>query len=64
MGIVKDINIINNKISVVFAFPFPNIPIVELLVNSGSKTVLENGFEFNHRIVLMSEDEKSKFMQL
>jgi|LGVD01.1.fsa_nt_gb ATP-binding protein involved in chromosome partitioning len=64
LGIVKNINIIENKTTVVFAFPFPNIPIAEQLVNSVSKHVLNNGSQFDHKIVLMTENEKSKFMQL
>ena len=64
LGIVKDINIIENSISVVFAFPFPNIPIAEQLVKLVSIPILENGFEFDHNIVLMNESEKSSFMRL
>ena len=36
----------------------------EQLVNSVSKHVLNNGSQFDHKIVLMTENEKSKFMQL
>lgn len=64
LGIVKSINITETKTTVVFAFPFPNIPIAEQLINSVSEHVLSNGTQFEHEIVLMTEQEKAKFMQL
>jgi len=36
LGIVTDVELIDDKVKVVFAFPFPNIPIAEALISSVS----------------------------
>ena len=64
LGIVKDIKVIDNTVNVTFAFPFPNIPIADKLVNSVANPLSNLGYEFNHSIVMMDEDEKDKFMEL
>jgi len=64
LGIVKDIEINESEATVIFAFPFPNIPIAEILVNSVAKPIISNGINFNYRIVLMTNEEKNKFLEL
>jgi len=64
LGIVKDINLNENLATVVFAFPFPNIPIAEQLINSISAPIKSLGLDFNHSITLMTEEEKSTFMKM
>ena len=64
LGMVKDIKTEDNKVSAVFAFPFPNIPIADQLVNSIANPVKNLGFEFSHEIVIMTEEEKQKFLKL
>ena len=64
LGLVKDIKTEENKVSAVFAFPFPNIPIAEQLINSIANPVKNLGYEFSHEIVIMTEDEKQTFLKL
>jgi predicted Fe-Mo cluster-binding NifX family protein len=64
LGIVKDIDINDNKVEVVFAFPFPNIPIADQLINSVKEPVINLGAEFSYEVVIMTEEEKQEFLRL
>jgi metal-sulfur cluster biosynthetic enzyme len=64
LGIVKDVEVNDNVVSVTFAFPFPNIPIADQLINSISAPIVSLGFDFKHSIVIMTEEEKGKFMRM
>lgn len=64
LGIAKDIKISDNKVEVLFAFPFPNIPIADQLINSVKEPVTKLGAEFDFQVVTMTEEEKQKFLQL
>lgn len=64
LGIVKDIEIVDNKVNVTFAFPFPNIPIADQLINSIKKPVTNLGAEFNFQVVIMTEEERQSFLKL
>ena len=64
LGIVRDLNINENSAEVIFAFPFPGIPIADALVNSISKPIIANGIEFKYKIDLMTMEEKDKFMKM
>ena len=56
LGILKDIEISGNMVTITLALPFPNIPIVEPL----SSYDMEIGVE----TVLMTEQEKQRFLDL
>ncbi len=64
LGIVKDIDLNENLVTITFAFPFPNIPIAGQLVNSISMPIQSLGFDFKYKIVVMTEEEKIKFMEM
>jgi len=64
LGIVTNVELIENKVTVVFAFPFPNIPIAGALINSIAQPVNEMGLEFEYSIRTMTDEEKNKFLQL
>jgi metal-sulfur cluster biosynthetic enzyme len=64
LGIVKDVKLIDNVANVVFAFPFPEIPIGEQLIYSIYEPIKALGVDFNYDVVTMTEEEKAKFMQL
>ncbi len=64
LGIVKEVDLKENTASVIFAFPFPNIPIANQLIKSISAPIESLGIDFEHSIVIMSEDEKNKFMKM
>ena len=56
--------LIDNEIVLVFAFPFPNIPIADQLINSVKTAVEPLGLNLQHSIRTMDEEEKAMFMQL
>ena len=64
LGILTDIQFIDNKVKAIFAFPFPRIPIAEKLISSVEITLgnFNIGFEYSTR--LMSEHEKQNFLKL
>lgn len=64
LGIVKDVKVTDEKVEVIFAFPFPNIPIGEQLINSVRIPVTNLGAAFDYQVVIMTEEEKQKFLQL
>lgn len=64
LGIVNDVELNDNKVSVVFAFPFPNIPIADTLVNSIARPIKSMGLDFDYKIRIMTEEEKRRFLQL
>ncbi len=64
LGIVSKIDLIENTVEVVFAFPFPDIPIADTLINSISEPVKALGLDFKYSTRVMSDDEKALFMQL
>lgn len=64
LGIAKEIKISDKKVKVTFAFPFPNIPIGDQLINSIKIPVTNLGVEFDDQVVIMTEEERQKFLQL
>ena len=64
LGMVKNIEITDNSINLTFAFPFPNIPIAEALINSIEMPLKNIGYNLEYDIVLMTEKEKLKFLQM
>jgi len=66
LGILKSImlNSEENTLFAIFAFPFPNIPIANALIDSILNPVTDLGFDFKHEVVLMTEDEKNRFLEL
>jgi len=64
LGIVKDVKVTDEKAEVTFAFPFPNIPIADQLINSIRNPVTNLGAAFDYQVVIMTEDERQKFLQL
>jgi len=64
LGIVKDIIIEEENAKVIFALPFRNIPIINDLIFLVSQPIMNLGLSFEYETVLMTEEEKAKFMQL
>jgi metal-sulfur cluster biosynthetic enzyme len=64
LGIVKDVKVTDEKAEVTFAFPFPNIPIASQLINSVKLPVVNLGVVFDYQIVIMTEDERQRFLEL
>ncbi|NCF75541.1 MAG: DUF59 domain-containing protein [Xanthomonadaceae bacterium] len=65
LGIIKNINIKNDLVLVVLAFPFLGIPIKEDLINIVKKSIwsLNKDIKVKTKIVEMNEEEKNKFME-
>jgi len=64
LGIIRSVELNGNDAIVTFAFPFPNIPIANQLVNSISQPIEKLGVNFDFAIVIMTEEEKEKFMKM
>jgi len=64
LGIVTDIKLVENKVSLVFAFPFPNIPIANQLIQSIEEPVSQMGLEFEYTARVMNNQERQQFLQL
>lgn len=64
LGIIKDVMLKNGKAKILFKFPFPNIPIEDILINSTAEPILARGVEFEYEIQLMNEEEKQNFLMM
>jgi len=64
LGIVKGVDLIDNIAKITFAFPFPNIPIANTLINLISNQIEAIGVGFQYEIVLMTEEERINFMEM
>ena len=64
LGVVQTVEVENNKAKVTFAFPFANIPIADMLINSVKQPIINLGAEFEGSLVLMTEEEKQRFLML
>ena len=64
LGIVASVELIENKVSVVFVFPFPKIPIADVLINSIAQPIHEMSLEFEYSVRIMNDEERNRFLQL
>ncbi len=64
LGIVKHVSTDEDIVYVTFAFPFPNIPIADTLIQSISGPLEEMGAEVRVDMVLMTEAEKQRFLEM
>lgn len=64
LGIIKDIEIEDNTVSLKFVFPFPNIPIADALFDSIKIPLNNIGYTLFSDVILMTEEERAKFMQM
>lgn len=64
LGIVTDIDLDDNIVSLEFAWPFAKIPIKDQLVNSIEKVVADLGLKLSYTERIMDSTEKNEFMIL
>jgi len=64
LGIIREYHFEGNNVSVTFAFPFPNIPIKDMLVGSVAGPVKSLGYSMDYKIDVMTDQERNDFMQL
>lgn len=64
LGIVKNIEIKTGKVIITMAFPFPNIPIEDYLVDNVRESIEEIDAAVEIETVVMSKEELQKFLAL
>ncbi len=64
LGIVKGIEVTGGRVKVTFAFPFPNIPIKDMLIESIRAPITGLGLEMEEEIVVMTPDELQRFLEM
>ena len=64
LGIVKSIEVKNEKVLITMAFPFPNIPIEDYLVDSVRESIEEIDKTVEIETVVMTKEELLKFLAL
>ena len=63
LGIIADVKLKENKVFVVFAFPFPTIPIADEIIQSVKHRVRSLSFSFSYKVRIMNEVEKVRFLK-
>jgi metal-sulfur cluster biosynthetic enzyme len=64
LGMVKDITIEGNKVTVTLAVPFPGIPIKDLLVNSVREPIEKLGAKVEVKLAVMNQQELQAFLTM
>jgi len=64
LGMIQNISLENKTAEITLAFPFPNIPIAEYLINS-IKTPLKNlDIQVEFKIIVMDQEQLQRFLDL
>lgn len=64
LGILKDITITNDKVELTLAFPFPEIPIKDYLINSVREPIEKLGVEVEIKVTVMNQEELQRFLAM
>ncbi len=64
LGILKDITVEGDKVIITLAFPFPGIPIRELLIESVREPVEEMGAKVEVKTTVMTAEELQAFLAM
>ena len=64
LGIIKDITVKDSKVLITMALPFPNIPIIDQLVDSIKDPIEQNGVDVEIKQTIMSQDELQRFLMM
>jgi len=64
LGILKDITITNDKVELTLAFPFPEIPIKDYLINSVREPIEKLGVKMEIKITVMNQEELQRFLAM
>ena len=62
LGIVKDVKVKGDKVAVTIAFPAPNIPIRDVIVNSVRELIGKLGAECELKETIMNPEEREAFL--
>jgi len=64
LGIIKNVKTKNNKLIILLAFPFENIPIKEQLIKLVKKPLSEFKIDFKIEKTIMNQKELQKFLNI
>jgi len=64
LGIIKEISTKENKVTIIIAFPFPNIPIGDYFVNSVREAIEKLGAKPEIKITVMDQEEQKRFLTM
>ena len=64
LGIIKKISTKENKVTIIIAFPFPNIPIGDHLVNGIREAMEKLGAKVKIKITMMNQEEQKRFLAM
>ncbi|WP_457564607.1 hypothetical protein, partial [Caminibacter sp.] len=66
LGLLQDVDVDldNKKVMATFVWPFANIPIRDMLIQSVENAIKPFGLTFEYNERLMTEDERNKFLEL
>jgi metal-sulfur cluster biosynthetic enzyme len=62
LGIVKDVKVKSDKVVVTIAFPVPNIPIRDMIINSVKEPIANLGAECEIKETIMTSKEREAFL--
>ena len=64
LRIIKKISTKENKVTIIIAFPFPNIPIGDYLVNGVREAIEKLGAKVEIKITMMNQEEQKRFLAM
>ncbi len=64
LGMVENIKLEGNKVSLTMVFPFPGVPIKYMLMESIKEPLEQQGLEVEIEERIMSQDELQKFFKM
>jgi metal-sulfur cluster biosynthetic enzyme len=64
LGIIRYITVENDRAEITLAFPFPNIPIKEHLINSVREPITNLGAEVHVKLTVMNQEEIERFLAM
>jgi metal-sulfur cluster biosynthetic enzyme len=64
LGIVQNVRVEDDKAKITFAFPFPNIPIKDMLVNFIDQPLKAIGVNADYDFTVMNDEERAKFLRM
>ena len=64
LGMIKNVKLEGNKARITMAFPFPGIPIKDMLMNMVKQPLEEKGMEVEIEETIMSQEELQHFFKM
>jgi metal-sulfur cluster biosynthetic enzyme len=64
LGMIKDVGIEGEKVTLTFVFPFPGIPIKDRLIDSVRLPLINLGAEVEIVTTVMNQEELNKFLAM